>query len=67
MVVLSGCYSVCIVKDDNGVALFDSHSRNGHGSLIVRVSLNNLKRITDDILINNLEVPLYYCFVDIVW
>ena len=67
MVVISGCYSVCVVKNDNSASLFDSHSRNGYGALIVNVSLNNLKQITDNILVHNPEIPFYYCFVDIFW
>lgn len=67
MIVVSGCYSACVVKDDNHVTLFDSHSRNGLGALIVCSSFDNLSPITDNILVEDPKVPLYYSFVDVFW
>lgn len=67
MVVISGCYAVCIVKNDDHVTLFDSHSRNGLGALIAHSSLDDLSPIIDNILVQNPEVPLYYSYIDIFW
>ena len=67
LLVISGCSTVCVTRNEENYTLFDSHQRNGRGSLIVSTRSDNLEDVVKNIFWEKKDEIGYGQYIDVYW